>query len=127
MQELTKPTRVLCSKGSPAYCIVMSGGYRDDVDAGLEIDYTGEGGQTNGKHVSCHACCSQVVLHGLSITALLRQWLDQSEAVTATLTSFSACSSEGSNLNAKRAPPKRAALQSIPLSQAYHSLVYFLT
>ena len=42
----------LCSKGLPAYCIVMSGGYRDDIDEGLEIDYTGEGGQTNGKHVS---------------------------------------------------------------------------
>ena len=42
---------LICSKGSPAYCIVMSGGYRDDVDEGLEIDYTGEGGQTNGKHV----------------------------------------------------------------------------
>ena len=55
MQALTEPACVLCSKGSPAYCIVMSGGYRDDVDAGLEIDYTGEGGQTNGKHVQRHA------------------------------------------------------------------------
>ncbi|KAL3157789.1 hypothetical protein ABBQ32_012213 [Trebouxia sp. C0010 RCD-2024] len=38
-------------KGAPAYCIVMSGGYRDDVDAGLEVQYTGEGGQSKGKHV----------------------------------------------------------------------------
>lgn len=30
----------------------MSGGYRDDIDEGLLIDYTGEGGQTGGKHVS---------------------------------------------------------------------------
>lgn len=42
---------VICSKGAPAYCIVMSGGYRDDVDAGLEVQYTGEGGQSKGKHV----------------------------------------------------------------------------
>ena len=59
MQALTEPTCVLCSKGSPAYCIVMSGGYRDDVDAGMEMDYTGEGGQTSGRHVRCHACCLQ--------------------------------------------------------------------
>ncbi|KAL0021355.1 hypothetical protein WJX77_007695 [Trebouxia sp. C0004] len=39
-----------CYKGSPAYAIVMSGGYKDDVDEGLMIDYTGEGGQTGGKH-----------------------------------------------------------------------------
>lgn len=41
----------MCSKGFPAYAIVMSGGYKDDVDEGLMIDYTGEGGQTAGKHV----------------------------------------------------------------------------
>ena len=46
---------VVCSKGAPAYCIVMSGGYRDDVDAGLEVQYTGEGGQSKGKHVCFRA------------------------------------------------------------------------
>lgn len=40
-----------CSQGAAAYAIVMSGGYRDDKDDGIEIDYTGEGGQTKGKHV----------------------------------------------------------------------------
>ncbi len=49
----------MCSKGAPAYAIVMSGGYKDDVDEGLMIDYTGEGGQTGGKHVRCHPCLRQ--------------------------------------------------------------------
>ena len=94
-EDLTQPICVLCSKGSPAYCIVMSGGYRDDVDAGLEIDYTGEGGQTNGKHVSCHACCLQPSCaasrqHHCSV----KEWLEQSEAVTAKFTGFCVCSSE---------------------------------
>ena len=32
----------------------MSGGYRDDVDEGLLVNYTGEGGQSKGKQVSVY-------------------------------------------------------------------------
>ena len=63
--ELVAPARRMlkfwwsaCSKGAPAYAIVMSGGYRDDIDEGIEIDYTGEGGQKGGKHVgTAHPSC----------------------------------------------------------------------
>lgn len=69
-EDVTQPICVLCSKGSPAYCIVMSGGYRDDVDAGLEIGYTGEGGQTNGKHVSCQCLLLTVKLRCMASASL---------------------------------------------------------
>ena len=34
--------------GSPATCVVIAGGYGDDVDSGDVVDYTGEGGQDPG-------------------------------------------------------------------------------
>ena len=34
-----------------AYAIVMSGGYKDDDDEGVELWYTGEGGQKGSKQV----------------------------------------------------------------------------
>ena len=60
----------MCSKGFPAYAIVMSGGYKDDFDEGLMIDYTGEGGQTAGKHVSCRPCMRQHCCFSTCLTVI---------------------------------------------------------
>ena len=45
----------------PCYAICMSGGYRDDVDEGLLVNYTGEGGQKGGKQVSINAVLTYVL------------------------------------------------------------------
>ena len=48
----------------------MSGGYRDDVDEGLVVNYTGEGGQQGGKQVSC--CRTQIMSRMLKYTPSVR-------------------------------------------------------
>ena len=45
----------------PCYAICMSGGYRDDVDEGLLVNYTGEGGQKGGKQVSTNSAMSHML------------------------------------------------------------------
>lgn len=50
----------------------MSGGYKDDVDEGLMIDYTGEGGQTGGKHVRCRPCMRQHSCFSTCLTVIHR-------------------------------------------------------
>ena len=42
----------LCRQLNPCFAIVLSGGYKDDEDAGAEILYTGMGGQKDGRQVS---------------------------------------------------------------------------
>lgn len=37
-------------KGFPCSAVVMSGGYKDDDDGGLQFWYTGQGGRTGKKH-----------------------------------------------------------------------------
>ena len=37
---------------NPCFAIVLSGGYKDDEDAGAKILYTGQGGQKDGRQVS---------------------------------------------------------------------------
>jgi hypothetical protein len=38
-------------KGMPAFAVCMSGGYADDEDTGMEVWYTGMGGQQGKKQV----------------------------------------------------------------------------
>ena len=45
----------------PATCVVVSGGYADDVDGGEELIYTGQGGVelNSKKHVKDQKCINQ--------------------------------------------------------------------
>ena len=56
----------LCRQLNPCFAIVLSGGYKDDEDAGAEILYTGMGGQKDGRQVSdeSHPCANHALQDG---------------------------------------------------------------